>query len=240
MATYSISISMNQETVNDLSANNFVMYGFKAVRTTAAGAPLVWFGTTSYGIDTDLNWEQRYQAYTSKSQIVPGGTVRATNAYDIDLDQTLVVVDKSGIGDVDTGAGTPRAISVLNQTDTQFTCGISEMQPTGAVTPLCAFPLFGNNLDVMAPVARVLLMFTTVAVNTGTVVYQAYSPGVLIDLTDVNSRAIAYDINTGWSWGGGPWARQIAPSEDLRPLLVENDPALNQTVRAPAGASPAR
>lgn len=228
MAKYSISISMSQDTVNSLSSNNFVLYGFKAVRSTTAGSPLVWFGTTTYGIDTDLDWVQQYQAYTSNSQIVPGGTVKATNAYGIDLDQTLRVTDKSGTGTVDTTTGTERAISILNQTSSPFTCGISEMQPTGAITPLCAFPLFGNNLDVMAPVARVLLMFSTVAVNTGTVVYQAYSPGLLIDLTDVPDRAVAYDVNGGWTWGGGPWARQVAPAENLRPLLVESVASLNQ------------
>lgn len=74
-------------------------------------------------------------------------------------------------------------------------------------------------------------MFSTTPVNTGTVIFQAYSPGVLIDLTGVNSRSLAYDINAGWIWDGGAWARQIAPAENLVPLLIENPAELSQAPR---------
>ncbi|HEU5469665.1 MAG TPA: hypothetical protein VFV67_03360 [Actinophytocola sp.] len=230
MANYTVSVLMSKETVNNLSQNNFVLYGFKAVRTTLPGAPLVWFQTTAYGETTELNWTQRFRAYTSRSKIVPGGLIRATNSYDIDLGQTLEVTDKSGTGSV-VLAGNPGAVSILNQTSTEFTCGVSEMQPDGGVTPMCAFPLFGNNLDVIAPVERILLTFSTTPVNTGTVIYQAYSPGVLIDLTGTDSRTVGYDINAGWSWGGGAWGRQIAPSQNLVPLLIETSTDLSQQPR---------
>jgi hypothetical protein len=227
MTNYSIDIQMSQDTVNSLSQNNFVLYGFKAVRTTAPGAPLVWFQTTAYGLDTMLSWDQEYQAYTSTSAIVPGGEVRATNSYKTNLGQTLDVIDKSGTGMV-TQDGTAGAISILNKTSTQFTCGISERQPNGGVTPTCAFSLFGNNLDVIAPIQRVLLLFSTLPVNTGTVVYKAYSAGLLIDLTGTTSRSVSYDVNAGWSWSGGAWGQQVPPSENLVPLLIENSIDLSQ------------
>lgn len=231
MANYSVSVQMSQDTVNSLSQNNFILYGFKAVRTTAPGAPLVWFQTTAYGLDTKLSWEQAYQAYTSTSSIVPGGEVRATNSYDIDLKQTLQVTDKSGTGEV-VREGTAGAISIVNQTSTQFTCGISEKQPSGGVTPTCAFSLFGNNLDVIGPIERILLMFSSLPVNTGTVIYKAYSAGLLIDLTGVNSRSVSYDVNGGWSWSGGAWGQQVPPSESLVPLLIENRIDLSQEPQA--------
>ena len=239
MTNYSISVQMSQDTVNALSQNNFVLYGFKAVRTTAPGAPLVWFQTTAYGLDTNLSWDQEYQAYTSTSAIVPGGEVRATNSYKTDLGQTLDVTDKSGTGTV-VQDGTAGAISLLNKTSTQFTCGISERQPNGGVTPTCAFSLFGNNLDVIAPIQRVLLLFSTLPVNTGTVIYKAYSAGLLIDLTGTTSRTVSYDVNAGWSWSGGAWGQQVPPSENLVPLLIENRLDLSQEpqgVPAPSTAN---
>lgn len=222
MPNYTVTIDMSQQTVNDLSQNNFMLYGFKAVRSSVPGAPLVWFQSNAYGIVTDLGWSQRFLAYTSTGQIVPGGRIRATNSYAAELGQTLEVTGTNGTGTV-VQNGTQGAISIHNVTTTKFTTGISEEQPLGGgITPICAFPLFGNNLDVIAPIARILLMFSTTPVNTGTVVFQAYSPGLLIDLTGVQSREVSYDINKGWSWGGGAWARQVPANADLVPLLIES------------------
>lgn len=138
MASYDVSVSMSDATMNALSQNNFVLYGFKAVKSTLPGAPVVWFQTIAYGTDTALNWAENYQAYTSTSAIIPGGRIRATNSYDITLGQTLEVTDKKGTGSV-SGTGTAGAISILNQTTTQFTCGISQQDPDGTVSPMCAF-----------------------------------------------------------------------------------------------------
>jgi hypothetical protein len=233
MPTYTVTIDMSQETVNDLAQNNFLLYGFKAVRSSVPGAPLVWFRTNSYGTVTDLNWTQGFQAYTSTSQIVPGGKIRATNSYAADLGQTLEVTGTNGTGTV-VRSGTQGAVSVHNLTNTKFTCGISEEQPEGTASPMCAFPLFGNNLDVIAPIAKILLTFSTLPVNTGTVIFQAYSPGLLIDLTGVTSREVQYDINSGWQWGGGAWARQIPANADLVPLLIESSVSLSQEPRTVA------
>jgi hypothetical protein len=236
MANYSVMIAMSQQTVNTLALNNFVLYGFKAVRSSLPGAPLVWFQSTSYGTETDLSWSQEFQAYTSTSQIVPGGAIRASNSYAADLQQTLEVTGPKGTGQV-VHSGTPSAISIHNLTETEFRCGISEIQPDGGVTPMCVFPLFGGNLDIIAPIAKILLMFSSTPVRTGTVVFQSYGRGLLIDLTGAQSREVAYDVNAGWSWGGGAWAQQVPASAELVPLLIDNHVALSQeprTLQAPA------
>jgi hypothetical protein len=230
MANYNVTIAMSQHTVNTLALNNFVLYGFKAVRSSLPGAPLVWFQSTSYGTETDLSWSQEYQAYTSTSQIVPGGTIRATNSYSADLEQTLEVTGSNGTGEV-IHSGTPSAISIHNLIDNEFRCGISEQQPDGGITPICVFPLFGGNLDIIAPIAKILLMFSSTPVRTGTVVFQSYGRGLLIDLTGVQSREVTYDVNTGWSWGGGAWARQVPASAALVPLLIDSHIALSQERR---------
>ena len=99
MATsYEVNIDMSKETVDDLGDNGYVLYGFKAVRCTLPGAPLVWFQTTSYGTETELTWDESYEAYTSTSDIVPGGRIKATNSYETDLGQTLNVTGTRGTG----------------------------------------------------------------------------------------------------------------------------------------------
>ncbi|HEV7885180.1 MAG TPA: hypothetical protein VGO81_16525 [Solirubrobacteraceae bacterium] len=233
---YSVDISMDENTLDALSDGNFVLYGFKAVKTSGVGAPLVWFQTMQFALDTHVAWTEQYQAYTSLSQIIPNGKIVATNSYDIDLDQTLNVTSPKGSGSIDTLHGTPLAISIYNETDTQFTCGISQSNPEGGVTPMCAFPLYGGNLDVIAPIEQILLMFSSMPVNTGTVIEQAYSRGIIIDLTGDNARTVSYDINEGWSWDSAPWASQVKANQDLVPLLIQSSPSLAKRQLASIGS----
>lgn len=224
MATnYQVDIDMDAKTVESLLQSKFLLYGFKAVRTTAGGgAPLVWFKSGTYSTNTDVSWQTQFQAYTSHSDIIPDGKIEASFSENIDLNQTLKVTTEAGTGTV-VGGSTASAISVLNETTKQFTCGISQVKD-GKANPMCAFPLFGNHLNVFAPIEKVLLMFSTLPVNTGTVIEQSYGPGLFIDLTGApgNKREVRYDINLGWSWDGGVWARTVAPNEKLVPLLIEN------------------
>ncbi|MCA9527348.1 MAG: hypothetical protein KC549_13750 [Myxococcales bacterium] len=226
MATpYSIDISMSQSTVAALVNGGFKLYAFKGVQTTmGGGAPVVWFESTAFSLTTTISWEEQYQAYTSTSAIIPSGRIVASAAYDADLGQELTVTSSAGTGTVGNGA-TDGAISILNATTTPFTCGISQVVNNQA-SPLCAFPLFGNNLDVMAPIEKVLLMFATDSINTGTVIYKAYSQGVLVDLTGATDRDVSYDMNTGWAWGGFSWGQAVAPNKDLVPLLIDSSSSL--------------
>ncbi len=219
--TYQVNISMSQDTVTELSAQGFNLYGFKAVKTTAGGgAPLVWFQTTTFGLTTSVNWTEQYQAYTTGSQAITNGIITATNAYDIGLQQTLDVTSTTGVGSVNTLSGTANAISILNKTSTPFTCGISQMQGSVA-TPLCAFPLNGNMLDVIAPIELIILMFATTTIDTGSVVYQAFSQGILLDLTSEPTTPCSFDINNGWAWGGGPNGQAIQAQANLVPFLIQ-------------------
>jgi hypothetical protein len=217
---YSVDITMSEETVRKLTSGEFLLYGFKAVQSAQGGGePLVWFKSSVFTVDTQVAWSEQYQAYTSRSQIIPGGVVRAHAAYDIDLGQTLEV-DVQGLGRV-TGQPDPsRPIGVHNNITTEFTCGISQQQGT-EYAPLCAFPLYGRQLNQFVPIERVLLMFGTVPVNTGTVIERAFSPGLLIDLTTDVRRTVTFDINLGWGPGDAPWAKQVPADAKLAQLLID-------------------
>jgi len=223
LTPYEIDITMTQGTVTALESGKYSLFGFKAVQATqGGGAPLVWFQlpATAYSNTTRLTWTEQYKAYTSTDTAISSGQVEASFDTDISLGQTLGVV-AGGFGDV-TSDGPAHAISIQNTVTTQFTCGIAQQAVDGSVNPMCAFPLYGNQLDVIAPIEKVLLMFSTTPVNTGTVIEQAYSPGVLIDLTTSSLRSLSYDINTGWAWGGFSWGQPVAANDSLIPLLIEN------------------
>jgi hypothetical protein len=222
---YQVNISMSGETVTSLSQNGFSLYGFQVVQSSSGGSPTVWFQTNDFALNTAIVWSVNYQAYTSQSQIIPQGTITADASYPADLGQVLTVSNPMGIGDVSDTTGTgamQMGISIINQTTTPFTCGISQQQPSGGFGPICAFPLFGNNMDVIVPIEQVFLMFSSIPVNTGTVIEQAYGPGILINVTDPNTQSVSYDINQGWSWAEmASWAQAYPPNQSLVPLLIQ-------------------
>ncbi|XXY45564.1 hypothetical protein WME91_36735 [Sorangium sp. So ce269] len=236
MATpYQISISMDQNTFNALESGGFSLYGFKGVQTSIqGGAPLVWFQTKTFALDTVISWEEQYQGYTSLSAIIPGGQIKASASYDMDLGEVLQVTSPAGTGTVVTG-GTQNAISIANQTTKQMLCGISQVQLVGGgpvATPLCAFPLYGTMMDVIAPIEVVLLEFATTAVNTGTVIFQAFSQAALINLTSEPEVSVSFDINSGWNANGDPNVQLFPAGTNLAPLLLQSSTGLNRRILA--------
>lgn len=215
---YEIDISLSSDTVDKLKNGGFALYAFKAVKSSVTGgAPLVWFKTTQFLNTTQVTWEEQYQAYISTDEIIANGKVAASAACNIDLGQSAYVTANGNLTPV--GTGTPGAVSILNQGNNPWTTGISQFKD-GKPNPLCAIPLYGNNLDVVVPIAKVLMMFASNTVNTGTVIYKAYSSGLMVDLTDNPTRSVAFDINNGWSWSGGTWANKVQANNDLVPLLI--------------------
>ena len=219
---YQIDITMTDATATVLQENGFVLYGFKAVRAAGHASPVVWFQTSVFSLTTRVRWTGSYQAYTSHSQVTPGGQITAVTSYDIDLSQVLAVSDPRGTGEVGPD-GVPGGISILNETRTPFTCGIAQ-QLEGAYAPVCAMPIFGKKPDVIVPVEKVFLMFSTLSMDTGTVVERSSAPGILIDLAGGSARTVGFDIDNGWSWADhAPWARAFPPNQELAPLLIEQD-----------------
>ncbi|HEU0080339.1 MAG TPA: hypothetical protein VFQ76_22010, partial [Longimicrobiaceae bacterium] len=130
----------------------------------------------------------------------------------------LVVESPAGTGSV-RNEGIAGAVSVLNQTTTQFASGICQADGGGA--PVCALPLFGKTLIAVSPTEKVLLTLSAQPARAGTVLERSYAPSVLVDLAGATSRTVEYDVNGGWSWGSGTWATELPALTDLVPILVE-------------------
>jgi hypothetical protein len=222
--TYSVQIAMDADTANDLLDKGYSLYAFKAVQAAVGGGkPTVWFRTMKYSTKTTISWQVQYQAYTSSTEIQPGVTIDVSFFANIDLGQLLTVDNGTGTGTV-TGAGSPGTISIYNKTNVDFTCGIQQGANGADGQPMCAFPLIGLDKDVIAPIEKVLLMFATQTVNTGTIIEKAYGPGVLIDLTGApgNTRQVTYKKSFGWDWRGYAWASATEPDQNLVPRLIDD------------------
>jgi hypothetical protein len=219
MATFTANIKMTPNTFDTLKKGEYKLFGFKAVNVSVqGGVPLVWFATDTYLASTKVTWNESYQAYISDQDIPAQGTViDASATEDIDLTQTMNVT-KNGVTSV-TASGKAGAISVVAELGHQWTTGINQIV-NGEPQPLCAVPLYGGNLDTFMPIEKVLFMFATEPYTTGTVIVQAFSQGILVDLTGVTSRDLTYDLNNGWGPTNQVWAKLVPATSDITPLLI--------------------
>lgn len=222
MTTFRINLNLDRNTADSLFDAGFSLFGFKAVATPIANTePLVWFSTRNYVTSTGIEYEQEYGAYTSTTEIIDGAQINATFNVPIQFDQTLVVNRENGTGDVEPG-GFPTGISIQNQSGVQFTSGITQYNPDGVQTELCASPLFGPNLNQYTPIEMVMLTFATGRMVNGTVIERAFAPGALIDLTGApnQTRDVTYELNSGWQ--EEVFLKMISPGQVLSDFLISN------------------
>jgi hypothetical protein len=226
---------MDQATVGALADGGFGLSAFKAVQAASAtGAPLVWFASTDFALQTTLSWTDDCQAFTTSDPIVQRTTVLPQNAYDIATGDTLSVTGKTGTGSV-ISSGLDGTIGIQNGTTTPFTSGLLQAV-AGSQAPLCAFPLHGQQLNLITPLEQVLLTISAAKPSVGEVVSVSYGPGVLIDLTEAPSPpSVTYGIDVGWSWGGGTWATSHAAEAPLPPLLIQPSIPLGRELLALIG-----
>ena len=219
LSQYEIDIQMSQDTVEALTEGGYGLTVFKAVQSTVVGAaPLIWFQTDQLLLTTSVTWQEQYQAYISTSPILSYDVIRTSSTTDLGLGQAAQV-NASGVMTVTEGE-TASAITILNQANQSWTCGISQAVE-GQANPICAIPLHENLIDVITPVDQVLLSFSNMAMPTGTVVLKTNAAGVLVDLSSAPQRTVQFDINNGWSWGGETWAQSVETNANLVPLLVQ-------------------
>jgi hypothetical protein len=228
---YSVTISLDSSTVTALQDGGYQLYGFQGVDAPGDGVPVVWFSTTAFSSTNEIEWEEQYGGYTSTTtNLAPGTQIIASSSAAMNLGQ-LMTVNTGGIGTV-TNNGTPGSLEILNNTNTQFTCGITVLNyVTNVSNPICAFPLYGSGLDEFTPIELAFFMFATTPVNTGTVIEQAFSPGILVDLTGgTTTTAVSYDINNGWTGPGN--TTNYPATTSLTQLLINPGGTQAMSVRS--------
>lgn len=229
---YQVMIQMSAASADALMSSGAALLGFAAVQCSdSAGLPLVWLRTTQYAPNTVVAWSDAQQAFTGSGSVSVGNVVVAGFAADIAPGQLLTISDPTGTGTVGDG-GTAGNIDVENTTTTPLLTGLAQPVSAGSAAPYCGFPLHGGGLQVMAPLPTVLLTFSTMPVQPGTAVSTVHSSGILIAMGGTAQRTVNFDIDAGWSWGGGAWAQAVGPTASLAPLLIEYNPQLAALAKA--------
>lgn len=240
--TYTLSVTMKSETVDALSTSGSFLYAFRAVQNSdRAGRPVVWMATMQYGTTTPVSWVEQYQVWTAPStaltSVLP---ITPSSPTGIQTGQTAQVTSGGGI--TVTREGKPGAFSILNTISLQFTTGLS-ISNGASYSPICAFPLYGQNEQVITPLLKVALLFTTQRMAIGSVympaaaprpfmatfqpaMLAAFGPALVVDMAGApgNTRSVSYDINNGWNWGNAVWGSVVAANQSLIPELIVPDP----------------
>lgn len=219
---YSITISMSQATVTALTASGYQLCGFKAVSSPTPGQPLVWFSTNQFATQLTINWEEFYLAYTSTSEIESGVVITASDNFPIDLGQLLTINQPGGGGML--GAGTdPNGIQILNGDQVVYTVGMGQMLGN-QLTPMCAFSAYPGFMLDIEPIEKVVLMFSTLPLNTGSVIEQAFSPGILLDLTDQHDAVVTFNMTPApgvADWSGANCSNSPIPAQaEMAQILI--------------------
>lgn len=221
MAVFQVTVNISPEVVKLLKERGYSLYVFKAVRSSGKGQPTVWFNIDMnvFLSNNTITWEEKeYRGYASMTPVMPGAMIMQLSNILTNLGD-LITIDKNGMLQNTSRESQSGTISFLNKTSQEFTVGIAQNS-----TPFCAFPILDvDSALVIMPISKILLIFSAEMIPTSTVILQAMSSGVFIDLTDVGSRQVNYDIEKGWSTDPptAPWMKSVSASDLLAPLLIE-------------------
>jgi hypothetical protein len=187
----------------------------------------VWLRLPVVANDIVIECGTQLQAYTSTDVNTPETPIHVSFATDIAIGQILTVNSKQGTGEVKAD-GEPQLVSILNQTGAAFATGISSGHNFSKdIVRMCTMPLFGSDLKVLLPTVKAFLMVSGATVEVGTVLTHSSGPGVIVELSEDHERTLSYDIDAGWSWGGGAWASSVPPTTDLVPILTPHTQSLS-------------
>lgn len=214
-----IDIMMSPRTVQALRAGGYSFYAFKAMQTNLVGpSPLVWYGTRNLTTTTTVAWQETYQAFISQSPIHPGGMITPQATLDVHLGLAISIASDGGLSI--SGGGTAGGIDIFNDMPETWNVGLSQVIGEG-LGPMFVLPVYPEQMQTVTPVERVLLLITQESMQPGEVMDQAGGPGLLLDFTGGEARqTVEYDLNQGWSWGGGTSGQPVAPGSNIQALLV--------------------
>lgn len=222
--SYSLTINLDATSLTAMKAEGYKLYLFKGMKGPSSALPTVWFSESNYMQNTVITWDDEYNAYISATETKANARIQSMTSVPMKSGQTATV-DDEGFGTLTVQAPEPEddnlVYYILNNSDQRFTAGIS--QSSGGVNaPICAIPLMGHNVLNIVPIAKVFMMFSTEVYNTGTVLYQAASGGLLLDMATNPIVSVSFDSNKGWNFGGAGYGTLIAPKKKFQSFLNAN------------------
>ncbi len=241
-----IDIAIDPASAAALDASGVQLILCKAVRNSdQATKPLIWSVVPTISQNMVVGYLAPIHVFTSIAVDIGRGSTVVPNAdYAVAPGQILAIQPDSGGGGTVVGGGPAGTIGVSNDTHVEYTGGLmQQLSSETAPSPYCFVPVYGSGvLETFTPVDKILLALATGNITAGMYLKNlagstvfAASAGLdkralamvgeclLVDLTAADTRAVSFDINTGWSWGDGIWATPYPATVSLAKILIESD-----------------
>lgn len=220
MDQYKISISLDDATLHALDEGGWQLQAFKGVKGAGAGKPLLWYALSEFSSKVELKWGEQFGGYVANQKLLAGATVDISSYRTMDPGQRMSL-NPDGTTSISTVGGKKDAFTFYNAKKEEWTCGISQSVNGSNPSPLCAFHLYGLTFDFIEPYEKIVLVFASTQVDTGTVVEEALAASVEILLSPEQPNiGLGFNINQSWDTGGSQYIKVNPEPIALAPVLI--------------------
>lgn len=220
MEQYNISISLSDKTLQALYKSGWQLQVFKGVKGAGAGKPILWYALTEFSSKIALKWGEQFGGYVSNQRLVSGVTVDVSSYRQMEPGQRMTL-NPDGTTAVSTLGGKSGAFTFHNAKKEEWLCGITQSVNGSQPSPLCAFHLYGLTFDFMEPYEKIVLVFASTPVDTGTVIEEALAASVEIVLSpDQPNIELGFDMNESWDSKGSQYVKVHPEPIQLASALI--------------------
>ncbi|HVW14157.1 MAG TPA: hypothetical protein VHB54_10050 [Mucilaginibacter sp.] len=198
--TYEVSISLDNETIQQLYAGGYSLQIFKGAKSSQNNALIaLWTTVKEFANTIMLNWSVPYGIFYGEQTTIKNGVIEVYNTQAAPLGSVITIL-QDGTANVVPGAGDSFTIQNELSGFSEYSCGLIQSINSGKPVPTCIIssPIAANN--VIGPLETLVLTFSKANTQAGTIVEQTTTPSVTIMLSNkVNAVSLGFDINDGWS-----------------------------------------
>lgn len=211
---YTATLSIDQATRTTLQQNGYTLYVFKGINAGSGATSTVWVtisGNQLYDQSSNqISWSEDYYIGEESTVIENGASISGTNPYisssaiqSIDLGQNYTFPGSAWTPQ-STSQPTETAFTILNTEAAVNNFYVSQKVAGGPTDYIVVKPVLGSGgLGEFTPIETFAMILSTQPYSTGTMITQAFSPGVVITMPGITNATLAYDQASGWSATAG-------------------------------------
>ncbi|MCT4601377.1 MAG: hypothetical protein N4A59_00560 [Marinifilum sp.] len=226
-------ISLNPESLNFLSTNQYKLCIFRGILSDSHVQPLILKTVNDLKSTIEINLSNNIYGYISTQKIKPGvqiyaykpvsnKTKSASSSSSIPI-ETHQEMDIDKYGNLTTNAITKNTIKILNNSNQIYTTGICEdFNTSSELNPFCAVPIIYSQRISLNPSTNALFMFSpNTQYKKGMYLEKLENQGMRVETSNTEVREISFTIKAGWQANNQTWAKTYAPGTKLSNILVQ-------------------
>ena len=197
MVTYSVTVSIDQVTRTYLKGHAYSMYVFKGINAGAGAVSTVWETITGSQLydqaENKISWTENFYIGETQIQAQNGATITGGNPY-TGASSSPAVIQLNRLytyGDIDwnknpTEGVNNKSFAIQNKPHKTNNFYVSQHE-SGKYIVVQSIP-GASGIGTFEPVEKIAVILATQSHNTGTLITQTYSPGLIVFLNGESRR----------------------------------------------------